>query len=258
MNGFEIFLYVLLLLVLALIGRSIYRRLMGKLAVYEYQRGLLFRHGKFVRQLEPGAYRFYLPAYSVQMVDMRITNVSLSGQEVLTADNVGIKVSLAAAFKVSDPYLAINNVLDYKQSLYLYLQLNLRDIIGGLEVEDLLSKRAEIGKQLMDLSKPQAEALGVDLLVVNIKDMMFPGELKNIFAQVVNARKEGLAALERARGESAALRNLANGAKVLENNPHLMQLRMLQVLEKSSGNTVVFSSGEASLLETLTAKRAGK
>ncbi|MBN2311251.1 MAG: hypothetical protein JXR94_19895, partial [Candidatus Hydrogenedentes bacterium] len=81
--------------------------------------------------------------------------------------------------------------------------------------------------------------LGLRLISVDLKDIMFPGKLKEMFAQVVSARKEGLAALERARGETAALRNLANAAKMIENNPNLMQLRLLQALGEASGNTLV-------------------
>src|SRR4030067_2173938 len=94
---------------------------------------------------------------------------------------------------------------------------------------------------LLGSSKDKASELGVELLAVNIKDIMFPGELKNIYAQVVNARNEGLAALERARGESAALRNLANAAKLMENNPALFQLRLLQAVGSNSGNTIILS-----------------
>jgi regulator of protease activity HflC (stomatin/prohibitin superfamily) len=88
----------------------------------------------------------------------------------------------------------------------------------------------------------KAAELGIELSLVGIKDIMFPGDLKAIFAQVVNARKEGLATLERARGETAALRHLANAAKLLESNPALMQLRLLQALGEQPGNTVVLTS----------------
>src|SRR5437016_7661945 len=106
-------------------------------------------------------------------------------------------------------------------------------------VDDLLQKRNDFGKQLLDITSAKAKEMGLRLLEVEIKDVMFPGEIKKIFTQVVKARQEGLAALERARGETAALRNLANAAHLIERNPALLQLRLLQVLGQSSGNTVV-------------------
>jgi regulator of protease activity HflC (stomatin/prohibitin superfamily) len=242
-------LLILVILALLIIRRS---------TVLEYQKGLLYSHGKFIRILEPGEH-FYLSIFqTITKIDIRTANVTLAGQEMLTSDNVGIKISLAASFRVSDAYIAINKVINYQESLYLLLQLSLRDIIGSLEVEELLSKRADISKQLHDNSLSQVSALGVELISVSIKDIMFPGELKNIFAQVVNAKKEGLAALERARGESASLRNLANAAREFDNNPNLMQLRLLQVLEKSSGNTFLLMPPESSGINKLVTTSAGK
>jgi len=147
---------------------------------------------------------------------------------------------------VTDPYLAFVKVVNYHEALYLQIQMNLRDIVGSLPIDDLLAKREEIGKLLLERSTSKAAEMGIELGFVNVKDIMFPGELKNIFAQVVNARKEGLAALEKARGESASLRNLANAAGLLDKNPNLMQLRLLQSLEKNSGNTVVILPADGS------------
>jgi regulator of protease activity HflC (stomatin/prohibitin superfamily) len=158
---------------------------------------------------------------------------------------------------VTDPYLAINHVANYQEALYLILQLNLRDVLGALDVDELLAKREQIGKQIFDRSVAKAAEIGLLLSLVNLKDIMFPGELKMIFAQVVKARKDGLAALERARGESAALRNLANAAKLLDGNPKLAQLRLYQLLENSAGNTVVLLPGENSpSLEKITSRRS--
>ena len=97
----------------------------------------------------------------------------------------------------------------------------------------------DFSEKLVELTKDKVKELGLKLLSVNIKDIMFPGPLKQIFAQVVKARKEGQAALEKARGESAALRNLSNAAKMIETNPNLMNLRLIQSLGESSGNTLV-------------------
>jgi regulator of protease activity HflC (stomatin/prohibitin superfamily) len=121
----------------------------------------------------------------------------------------------------------------------LELQLALREIIGNATIDTLLESRNEFSEKLFELTKEKIKELGLELLSVNIKDIMFPGPLKQIFAQVVKARKEGQAALEKARGETAALRNLVNAAKMIESNPSLMNLRLIQSFGESSGNTLV-------------------
>jgi regulator of protease activity HflC (stomatin/prohibitin superfamily) len=226
--------------------------------IMEYQRGLLYIRGKFTKVLPPGEYTIFRPIHIVHKIDMRITNVTIPGQEVLTADNIGLKVSLAASYRVKDPYHAVNQVTSYPEALYMLLQLSLRDMIGGLAIDDLLAKREEISKSIFKETASKAAEFGVELLMVGIKDIMFPGDLKNIFAQVVNAREEGLAALERARGESAALRNLNNAAHLFENNPSLQQARLFQVLEKSSGSTVVFLPAEVGFTSKPVEKAAKK
>lgn len=209
--------------------------------IYEHERGLLYRTGKFQRLLEPGDHWYISILHTIHKVDVRQRYVTIQGQEVLSADNVSLRVSLAASFKVADPYRAINSVTSFQEALYLQLQINLRDLVSAAPVDELLARRKQIGVELLEASRPQAAELGLELISVNLKDIMFPGELKNIYAQVVNARNEGLAALERARGETAALRHLANAAKMLENNPALLQLRILQAVGSSSGNTIVLS-----------------
>jgi regulator of protease activity HflC (stomatin/prohibitin superfamily) len=223
--------------------------------IYEYQRGLLYRNGKFRRILAPGRHWFFRLWESVAKVDVREETVTIPGQEVLSADNVSVKTSLALRFRVADPALAVNRMARYRDALYQAAQVAARNIIGSLEVEELLVKRMEIGKRMLEDCRPEARGMGIELLTADIKDVMFPGELKNIFAQVVNARKEGQAALERARGESAALRNLANAARLFDDNPNLRHLRLFQVLEKNTGNTIVYvTPDDLSLANRLTKK----
>ena len=226
--------------VILLIAIVLFLIIIRRVVILEYQKGMMYRQGKFEQLLEPGAHYYLRLTRSVVRVDVRRQSVTISGQEVLTADNISIKISLAATYQLTDPNLAINRVANYHEALYQILQLKLRDVIGALEIDELLAKRAEIGNILLVETVEKAREIGIELILVGIKDVMFPGDLKNIFAQVVNARKEGLASLERARGETAALRNLANAARLLDKNPNLSQLRMLQVLEKHAGNTVVF------------------
>jgi regulator of protease activity HflC (stomatin/prohibitin superfamily) len=222
--------------------------------IFEYERGLLYRQGKFQRVLSPGRHWSLRFIHSVHKIDIRNQFVTLPGQEVLSADNITIKISLAASYQVDDPYLALNKTANYQAALYLLLQLQLRDLVGATNIEELLAKRKEIGGLLYEATVEKAQEIGTKLLFVNIKDVMFPGELKNIFAQVVNARKEGLAALERARGESAALRNLANSTKLLERHPGLLPLRLLQTLSQTAGNTIILTSS----LENVSLDRVAK
>lgn len=210
-----------------------------RVTVYEYERGLKYVRGQYHATLSPGQY-WYLPWFTtVRRVDVRPRFVPIAGQEVLSSDGVTLKVSLAANFEVTDPNTAVNTVKDFQETLYTELQLALRQIIGSVDIDALLAARDDISNRLMEMTGAKAQALGLRLITVNIKDIMFPGKLKETFAQVVGARKEGLAAIEKARGETAALRNLANAAKMIESNPSLMQLRILQAVGASSGNTLI-------------------
>jgi len=226
-----------------------------RFTVFEYERGLLYRNGKFVRVLEPGRHWLFAFSDSAFKADMRARPLTLAGQEILTSDNVSIKISLVVNYKIEDVRRAIHTVANYQEALYLALQVQLRELVSAAPVDELLAKRQTWGEQLVRDCQDKANALGLTLLAVGIKDIMFPGELKNIFAQVVNARNAGLAALERARGESAALRNLANAAQMLENNPALLQLRLLQTLSASSGNTIVLKLPDGEMLMDASAKR---
>jgi regulator of protease activity HflC (stomatin/prohibitin superfamily) len=218
--------------------------------IYEYERGLFYNKGKFQKELGPGQHWYFGSTKKINKVDIRAHSVTIPNQEILSSDNIGIKVSLAAIFKIENPYRAMVEVVDYAQAVYLELQVNLRDIVGAIPVDDFLSKRQEIGKELLAQTQQKVSRYGILLETVAIKDIMFPGDLKNVFAQVVNAKKEGLAALERARGESAALRNLANTANLLEKNPWLFQLRLLQAVENHSGNTIILGDVSEKSLQT--------
>jgi regulator of protease activity HflC (stomatin/prohibitin superfamily) len=232
-------LLLFLIPVLILGASAVFLLSLQRIIIFEYERGLLFGFGKFQRVLGPGWHWIFSPAQAVRKVDVRTEFVTVAGQEILSADNVGLRVSLAASYQVEDPYRAVARTSDYLVGLHLLLQVHLRDRVGALPIETLMAQRQQLGQAILEDTRPQAAGLGLNLLSVDVKDILFPGELRSIFAQVVNARNEGLAALERARGESAALRNLANAAKLLENNPALYQLRFLQTLSQGEHTLVV-------------------
>ncbi len=142
---------------------------------------------------------------------------------------------------MTDPVKAAHETQNWQGDLYNVAQLALRTVVGGVAVEALLNQRLEIGAQLLARVQPEAAKIGINVHAVEVKDVMFPADLKRAFAEVLKAKQEGQAALERARGESASLRNLANAARVLEGNPALMNLRLMQSLTaaQNAGNTLV-------------------
>ena len=210
-----------------------------RVTIFEYQKGIKYTRGRYTGTLGPGQYWILSIFTSILPVDVRQEFLSIQGQDVLSADGVTLKVSLAAEFEVSDPNMAVNKNQNFRTSLYLALQMALREIVGKEKIDALIENRAGMGPKLMELCGTKAAGYGVRLLSADVKDIMFPGEMKKTFAQVVKAQKEGQAALERARGETAALRNLANAARMIDENPNLLQLRSLQALADSPGNTLV-------------------
>ncbi len=227
----------LLVVVLVLLTVALLR--LTKTTVFEYERGLKFTRGHFKGVLPPGMYWHLGLLTQIQRLDVRQARVAVTGQEVLSADGVAIKASIVATFHVADPARAVLSTENFQMAIHTELQLALRSIASGTPIDDLLRTRAEISAQLKALAAPRLSSIGIELEDASLRDLTFPGELKKNFTQVVSARQEGLAALEKARGETAALRNLANAAAMIERSPSLMQLRALQVLAQQPGNTLV-------------------
>src|SRR5258705_3581351 len=223
------------------------RSTLGRVTVFEYEQGLRYRGGRFAGVLGAGRHWIYRPSTVIRRVDIRPKFVSLGGQEVLSSDGVTLKVTIAARYEIADAGVAINKVENYEEALYLTLQLALREIVGQAAIDDVLAQRDQFGDRLKAMTTGEIETFGLRLLSVNIKDVMFPGELKKMFAQVVQAQKEGQPALERARGQTAALRNLANAAQLVDANPALLSLRLLQQLTGSSGHTIVLGFPDSSI-----------
>jgi len=202
---------------------------------------LLYHKGKFARVLNAGRHVHWGRKFTVRWVDVRRASLLVPGQDVLTADNVGLKLSLVVAYQVTDPAKATHDTQNWQADLHNAVQLALRAVVSAVAVEALLNQRLEIGGQLLARVQPEAGKIGINVMSVEVKDVMFPADLKRAFADVLKAKQEGQAALERARGESAALRNLANAARVLEGNPALMNLRLMQSLSaaQNAGSTLV-------------------
>ena len=242
MNGLGPLLTLLALVALALLVAVVVRWLVAMTTVHDYERGLHFRRGRFTGLVDAGSHVGVRWVNEFRVLDIRPTFVAVEGQEVLTADRVAAKVSLAARYVVGDVAAAVIRDADYRRTMYLLLQLALRDAIGGRTLEEALAARAEIGAEVREACAGPLTAIGVELLEVDVRDVMLPSELKRAFAGVIAARKDGEAALERARAETAALRALANAGRMLDDNPGVLQLRILQEVGDSSGNTIVFGA----------------
>ncbi|MBN2560778.1 MAG: slipin family protein [Phycisphaerae bacterium] len=220
-----------------------YIGLVIKYVVHEFECGLMYRNGRYRKRVGPGAHRVLRPWTKITSVDLRKHIGTVSGQEVLTVDQVGVKVSLVVTYEIRDPVKALHEVADYSTALHVAVQVALRKLVGGISVDDLLGRQLEIGSELTSEAQSALEETGLQVHSVAVKDVMLPGEMRRAFSEVVRARKEGQASLERTRGETAALRNLANAAKMLRDNPDLLNLRLLQMLSaNTAGQTVVFNA----------------
>ncbi|WPB74213.1 slipin family protein [Archangium violaceum] len=235
-----------LLVVVLVLGAVAYKLLVLKVIVPEGFTALLYRQGRFVRVLKPGAHRVSRQVHGTQQVDMRQRYLTVPGQEVLSQEQVGLKVSIAVRFAVAEPEPALHRVQNYTEALYLAVQLALREEMGRHPLEELVAGRVDLGQRMRERVAGEIRAFGLSVESVEVKDVMLPADLRRAFSESLKAKKEAQAMLEKARGESAALRNLANAARLVEQHPSLLDLRMLQTLGGASttpGNTFVLGVG---------------
>jgi regulator of protease activity HflC (stomatin/prohibitin superfamily) len=236
---------ILVVMVIAIFGLTVVaaaaKQLRHAFLVPEGYAGLLYHKGKFVEVLRAGRHIRWGRHYTLDAQDVRKASLLIAGQDVITADNVGLKLSLLVTYQVTDPVSAAHQTQNWQGDLYNAAQLALRAVVSGIGFEALRTQRLDIGAQLLARVQTEAAKIGINALGVEVKDVMFPADLKRAFADVHKAKQEGQAALERARGESASLRNLANAARVLDGNPALMNLRLMQSLmaAQNAGNTLV-------------------
>ena len=214
-------------------------RPVARVVVYDYQRGVLYRRGRRVRTLEAGVYWIVRAISSIVTVDVRSRVAVVAGQEILTADSVPLRVSVTLRYRVTRPEETIEAAASFTETLHAETQLVLRDQVAAVGAEQILPERQRLADGLQAGLAPRAEALGLTLEQVGIRDVTFPPPLKQLFAQVVEARQASQAALERARGETAVLRHLANTARLLEGNPALVTLRTLDAAAHGRGTIVV-------------------
>lgn len=211
--------------------------------VYAYQKGLLFDKGVLKTVLGAGAHRYASRYQSIQTVDTRKTIVTLSGQDILTRDNVNIKLTLVGFYEVVDVVKAMTGHASFVVTLHNLAQIELRRIVNTLTIDELLEGKTDLDKAIQSSLASHGKTLGLTLSDFAIRDVMLPANLKRAFAGLLEAQKEAQRQLEKARGEQAVLRSLANASKLYEGNPMLLQARLIQTLS-TGNNSIVFKNGE--------------
>ncbi|WP_224248652.1 SPFH domain-containing protein [Hyalangium gracile] len=233
---------LLLAMVLMLGALLLFLIAVRKTVVPEGYAGLLYKQGRYARTLGAGPHRLWRWSRRVELVDLRLRTLTVPGQEVLCRDQVALKTSVAVRYAVAAPDVALHRVQSYTDHLYLAVQLALRAEAGQHPLEELITGQVSLAERLRTRVAEQARAFGLAVEAAELKDVMLPADLRRAFAESLKARKEAQAALEKVRGETAALRNLANAARMVEQSPVLLQLRTLQTLASASshsGNTFV-------------------
>ncbi|MFO1044779.1 MAG: slipin family protein [Planctomycetaceae bacterium] len=200
--------------------------------------GVLFIDGRYVETLQPGEYAFWKgPAEAkVVEVDLRETMVDVGGQEIMTADKVTLRLNAVVTYKIIDARRAISQTEDVRQALYRDTQLVLRAVVGARELDLFLTDKDAVAKEIEDNVRRRATDLGLEIASVGIRDVILPGDMKDLMNKVTEARKAAEANLIARREETAAIRSQANTAKLLAESPTLMRLRELEVLEKIASN----------------------
>jgi regulator of protease activity HflC (stomatin/prohibitin superfamily) len=211
--------------------------------VQEYERGVIFRLGRLVGARGPGLF-FILPFVERMVkVDLRIVTMDVPRQDVITQDNVTVKVDAVVYFRVLDPEMAVVKVTDYIRATSLVAQTTLRSVLGQSDMDELLSKRDELNQRLQMIIDDATEPWGVKVTIVEVRDVSLPAEMINAMSRQAQAERERRAKVIHAEGEYEASRRLAEAGAVMAAEPATLQLRYLQTLTEiasEKNSTVVF------------------
>ncbi len=223
--------------------------------VAEGHAGLLFADGAYVGRLEPGAHLFWSVGRkpSVKLVDLRRLSLDVTGQEVLTRDRVTLRVNIAANYEVVDPVKAATAVKDFADALYRALQFAFRKSLGSKSLDDILADKVTAEAEAIAEVREAMAEIGVTVGDIAVKDVILPGEMRDILNKVVAAEKEAEANVIRRREETNATRSLLNTARIMAENPVMLRLKELEALGDIAGKvkSLTVHSGAQGLLHGL-------
>ena len=237
MNLLALFVLAAIILVLVIVALSAIR------VVQQYERGVIFVLGRLIGAKGPGL--FLVPPFISRMakVDLRIVTLTVPPQEVITRDNVTIKVTAVVYFYVVDPIAAVVNVVNFNQATSQIGQTTLRNVLGQSELDELLAERNKINRDLQAIIDEQTERWGVKVTAVEIKDVELPTTMQRAMAKQAEAEREKRAKVIHAQGELQASTQLAQAAEVIGSQPAALQLRYLQTLTEiavEKNSTIIF------------------
>src|SRR5215475_13557176 len=226
-------------------------------SVDEGKRGLVYLDGRLVRELGPGSYGFWnvISTPRIEVLEMRRQTVEITGQEILTSDKVTVRVNISAVYEIVNVANSRAGVKDVAENLYRALQIAVRQSLGKRTLEQVLAEKTDIDEAVSADVRREMETYGVRVSVIALKDIILPGDIRDILNQTVSAEKQAQANLIRRREETAATRSLLNTAKLMEDNPLLVRLKELETLEKVAdkvGKISVVGGLDALLERTVT------
>ncbi len=209
----------------------------------QYDRGVKFRFGKFAGVLEPG-FRWIIPIVDrIEKVDIRVITADVPSQEVMTQDNVPIKVNGVVFFKVLRADQAVLEVEEYKYAVSQLAQSALRDMCGKAELDDVLAKREEIGKKIREVVDEETDPWGIKVTDVKIKDIELPENMKRAMAHQAEAERDRRARIILAEAERQAAQGLLDAGRIIDKSPASLKLRLYQTLSEiasEKNSTIVF------------------
>ncbi|MFH0951090.1 MAG: slipin family protein [bacterium] len=211
--------------------------------INQYERGVKFTMGKFSGIMEPG-WQWLIPIFqSYRKVDMRIKAVDVPDQKAITRDNVSVTVNAVIYYKVFSAEKAIIEVEDFRYAISQYAQTTMRNIVGEVSLDELLSKRDQIAERIREIVDKETDAWGLKVNGVELKDVSLPLEMERVIAKQAEAEREKRAVIINSEGELASAEKMAQAAKMLSDVPgalHLRTLRAINDMSSDASNTVVF------------------
>lgn len=248
----------------AILVHSDARKWLDGVEVASHETALLFRDGKLISRLGEGRHVFWKGCGRVtwRAVDLREQLAEVAGQEIMTSDKVTLRVNLIVGFRVIDPVKAVSTVSDHAGAIYREAQLALRAAIGTRTLDGLLADKESVGGEVRNTVARRSAEFGVEIRSIGLRDVILPGDMREILNQVISAEKESQANLIRRREETAAARSEANTAKLLAEYPLLARMKELEAMKgllQGAKLTLILGQGDvANQLRSLVSGEAVK